>query len=112
MQNYHAPGGTWPFTAGAAYSAGDPVLLGTTGNGVVGIVCNDVANGGAGQAQVEGVFLVSKDTGQTWTQGERIYFDGTNFNTTATGTTFAGFAYAAAGSADTTGYLKLAAASA
>ena len=57
--NYIQEGKKAQFTAGADYTSGDLVNI---GSGVFGIVENTVASGSTGIANLEGVFEVPKDS--------------------------------------------------
>lgn len=69
--NYIQEGKVIPFTAGAAYSSGDVVVIG----GLLGVVLKDVANGATGQAAIEGVFEIPKVTAAVLTEGMRVQWD-------------------------------------
>jgi len=71
MNNYIQEGETLEFTAGAAYSAGDPVVIGQQ----IGVVVNDVASGAVGVARMEGVFDLPKVDAAVIAQGEMVGFD-------------------------------------
>ena len=97
--NYIQDGDILDYTAGAAISAGDFVVIGTVG----GVAINDIANGAVGAVAVSGVFRVTKATGAV-TQGALLYWNATNSNltTTAAGATLVGVAASAALSGDAT----------
>ena len=97
--NYIQDGDILDYTAGAAISAGDVVVIGTIG----GVAITDIANGATGAVAISGVFRVTKATGAV-TQGALLYWNATNSNltTTATGATLVGVAAAAALSGDAT----------
>lgn len=93
------------YTPSAADVAnGDVVDLSTR----IGVAGDDIAKGATGPVYVEGVFEIAKATGAI-TLGAAVYFDKTNKNisTTSSGNTPAGYAFAAAASADTTVLVKL-----
>lgn len=97
------------FTASGGDKAAGTVIV--SGN-VVGIVYDDTADTEVGALIVEAPapgLLVDKNTGEAWTVGDALYYDagGTDFTTTATANTYAGYAAQAAASADTTGYIAL-----
>lgn len=96
MKNYRAPGNVITFTAGAAYSSGDPVIIGS----VIGIATADVANGAVGEAQLVGVFELAKKSADTPSAGAKAYWDNTNkeVTTTSTANTLLGVFVAAYGS--------------
>src|SRR5262245_43424604 len=58
---------------------------------------------------VAGVHKVAKVTSQAWTQGALLYYVSAtkNFSTSSGGNTLAGVAERAAGTNDTTGYIRL-----
>lgn len=105
MNNAKGDGLTIEFTAAAAHSAGDPVLIGTA---LVGVCVDDVANGAQGVARMEGVFNVPCPTGAI-AQGDSLWWDvaDAEVNTSATGNIYAGKAWAASGSGVLTVDLKL-----
>ena len=107
MKNYIQPGEVISFTAGADIASGDLVFIGD----LPGIACADVANGGSGEAQLKGVFTLSKVSAQAWTAGDRIYYDASLAKVTNvkdTDTKFVGFAVAAADNPSSTGKVLLA----
>lgn len=69
--NFVQSGETVTFTAGADYSSGDVVVLGN----MLGVVVADVANGGTGVANVEGVFNLPKLDAAVIAQGEAVAWD-------------------------------------
>lgn len=87
-------------TAPYARDAGQGALVGA----LFGIAINDVANGAVGAFQVEGIFDITKKSGDTPAQGALVYWDDTNkyVTTTSSGNTLIGHAVAAAGSSDPT----------
>lgn len=60
-------------------------------------------------AENKGVFTCAKTTSQAWAEGDPLYWvvSTSKFSTVAAGNTFAGYASAVAGSADTTGSVLL-----
>lgn len=106
MRNFIQPGDIITQAAPYQRNSGQAALLGT----LVGVACDTVANGAIGDFKTTGVFTLDKATGQAWTTGAVLYWDDTarNFTTTVGATTRrAGTAYAAAGSGDTTGRVRL-----
>jgi predicted RecA/RadA family phage recombinase len=107
MKNYVSDGDTLTFTAGAAYSSGDGVLLGS----LFGFATGDIANGAEGVLLLEGVFTHAKAASQAWSVGAKVYWDDTNkvLTTTASGNTLVGVATlaVAGGASDTTGTVRL-----
>lgn len=107
MKNYVQPGDTITFTAGADYSSGDGVVVGT----LFGIACGDVANGDDGEIKTTGVFDLTKVGSQAWTVGAPIYWDAGNSRctTVAEDNPLIGVAVLAVGSGagETTGRVRL-----
>jgi predicted RecA/RadA family phage recombinase len=62
-------------TAAAAYSSGDPVVLGAAGNVSVGIALTDIANGAVGAVAIRGTFNMTKVSGAVIAQGETVNWD-------------------------------------
>ncbi len=96
-------------TAGATIAAGDLVF---TGADIVGIALASATSGQEFACRVEGVVNVTKITGETWAEGDKIYakpstmacsktFDATNY------TTIVGVAVEAVGSSVLDGDIKL-----
>lgn len=106
MAEYLQRGETLDYTnAGSAkIEAGDVIVLGTK----IGVAGCDIAVGAVGSVHVEGVYKFAKAT-DAITIGAAVYWDATNENitTTSTGNTLAGYAAAAAASADTTVLVKI-----
>lgn len=108
MKNYVQPGATLSFTAGATYSSGAGVVIG----GLFGVVAADVASGDSGEAEIVGVFDLTKVGSQAWAEGARVYWDAGNSRcttTAASGLLLIGTATAAVGSGagETTGRVRL-----
>jgi predicted RecA/RadA family phage recombinase len=85
-------------TATAAYSAGDIVIIGS----LVSYTRQAVASGDTdAELVVVGQGEVTKNAGEAWTIGQKIYWDSGNseFTSTATGNSFAGIASDVAASA-------------
>lgn len=74
--------------------SGAGTLIGTR----IGIAVDDVAANATGVFYIKGVFELNKLTADVVTQGAALYWDNTNLRltTTASGNTYAGWAYAAA----------------
>jgi len=93
----------YPNTSGATITAGTPVAA----TDVVGVVHEDIADGSTGVLHTCGVFTLPKVTGAI-TLGQKVYLTaGGNISTTATSNTFAGHAWTAAASADSTVNVRL-----
>lgn len=109
VAQYIGEGRSIPHTpSGSALDAGDVVDLGD----LIGIAITDIADGQLGAIAIEGEFLVAKkqSPAETWTVGEKLYWDaGTESftDTSAYSEAVAGFVSRAAGSSDTTGYIRL-----
>lgn len=98
---------------------GDTLSLTAPSGGVVSggfyqigqlLVCavHDAAQGETFQGKTTGVYSgAPKTTGQSWSEGSLLYWDGTKFTTTASTNLPAGCAVASAQSADTTGTVRL-----
>lgn len=69
-KNFIQEGSIIPFTAGAAITSGQVVVVGS----LVGIAMGDVANGAVGQLAVEGIFDVPAATAEI-TVGAPVYWD-------------------------------------
>jgi predicted RecA/RadA family phage recombinase len=106
MNNYIQPGNVIDFVAAAALESGDPVLIGSR----LGVCVADVASGSTGAAQIDGVFELPATTGETWTQGDDVYWNSSTSKLTTAGTGSTkrvAFAWLAKTSASTTGKVKL-----
>ena len=104
--NFVTHGESIPYTnaTGSNITSGSVVAVGD----MIGIALSDILIGSTGTVQLAGVAIVAKTTGQAWTQGAKLYWDGTSaFTTTVGSNVWAGWAYAAAASGDTTGQVKL-----
>ena len=106
-QNHIQSGAVMPYTnaTGADIAADAVVLVGTR----IGIALGDIADTESGQLAIEEVWTVPKVAPLVIAQGDLVYWDAAdaNVNKTATDNTLAGFAFAAAGSADTTVQVKI-----
>lgn len=111
--NFVQEGKVIPFTAGAAISSGQVVVVGS----MAGVSMGDVANGSVGQLAVEGVFDIPAATAAI-TVGAKVYWDadgdpvggtaGSGAATaTATDNTLVGYAVAAKASGGATVRVKL-----
>ena len=72
---------------------------------IFGVTQSNAENGAEVVLVTCGIFSLAKATGQSWTVGEKLYWDDTakNLTTTASGNTLVGAAHVAAQTADTTG---------
>lgn len=95
----------WANGTGSDVSSGDAVLV----EDKVFIALGDIADGENGQLGTCEVWEVPKEAPLVIAQGELLYWNeaGSQFTTTSTANTLAGFAFAAAASADTTVLIKL-----
>lgn len=99
------PGEVIDHVASGAKTSGQPVLIGTK----LGVCLADIANGSTGPVAMSGVYTVTKLTADVVTQGAALYWDNANsrLTTTASGNTYAGFAFAAASGSVSTVNIKL-----
>lgn len=105
-QNFIAPGEVLDVVAAAAITSGAPVKVGN----IIGVALGTAAIGQTVSVSICGAFSgLAKETGAAWAVGDTLYWDATNsrFTKTSSGNTFAGYAYAAALSADATGSVLL-----
>lgn len=108
MNSFFKPGDYIDYTnAGSAIAAGDVVQIGD----VLGIAVNDIAaSTGVGPVLIRGIVKVTKTGSQAWTQGQTVFYSGSNtFTTVATSNARAGVAAFAVGdgAGETTGYVLL-----
>lgn len=89
---------------GAAIVAHDVVIVASGTSGIIGIAVAAIsATTGTGQLEIKGRHTLPKASGEAFTQGQVLYWDGTQLSGTSTTTsTRAGRAAAAAASAATT----------
>lgn len=74
--NYVQPGDVIDWTnGGTAVSSGDPVVIGSNGDAVVGIALVDIANGATGSVATEGVYSVPKVDAAVIAAGELVIWD-------------------------------------
>ena len=105
MKNFVQSGARMTFIAAAAIVSGQVVKVGN----ILGVACNDVANGATGEIATQGVFTVPKVTAAVIAQGESLTWDVSagkfddNLATPATGdvTGASAVAWEAAGSSAT-----------
>jgi predicted RecA/RadA family phage recombinase len=100
-KNYVQPGDTITLIAPYNVSSGGGLLVGA----IFGVALADAVSGAAVEARRKDVFDLAKATGQSWTQGAKLYWDNTakNLTTTAASNTLVGAAAQAQASADTVG---------
>lgn len=91
-------------TAASAISSGDVVV----DNSRVLVAVADIASGAVGACFARNVEAeITKASGEAWSEGDPIYYDGSEFTTAAAGGTYAGVASRDAASSATTGYVDL-----
>ena len=92
-------------SSGSTIEANTIILYGAR----IGIAGTEIASGDTGGLIVTGVFEMPKASATAITAGAEVYWDDTNKNitTTSSGNTKAGFAVAAAASADATVLVKI-----
>lgn len=75
--NFVQEGGVlnWTNGTGSDVSSGDVVVLGETGDAVIGVALVDIADGAAGAVAVEGVFTLAKVSAAVFKQGESLIWD-------------------------------------
>ena len=97
---YVQVGDVLDYTATSAVARGDAVVIGSN---IVGIALDDIAANATGPVAIRGVFLVTKASVGI-SQGDKLYLDASGKFTTSpgTGNPFAGYAWSAAASTDTT----------
>lgn len=105
MKNYIQEGEVITVTAGVYITGGSMVKVGD----MIGIAVTDIANGAKGEVNLEGVYEVGKEADDI-AIGVKLYYKAATgtVTTTATSNTFAGYAFAAAGTSATVVLLKLA----
>jgi len=105
MKNFVMEGKTLTLTAPYAVTSGQGLLVGSA----FGVASYDAAISTDVEAVLEGVFTLTKATGQTWAVGALIYWDNAARNCTTTVATnkLIGVAQAAALTGDTVGNVRL-----
>lgn len=107
MKNFKSQGNTLTFLAAAAYSSGDPVLVGT----IFGVAAGDIALGAEGVINLTGVYDLPKTASQAWTVGAAVHWDAAAgaVTTVAEDNTLIGVAFAEVGSGaeETLGTVRL-----
>ena len=90
---------------GATISSGDPCIV----FGGIRIAINDIADGASGPAYDAGVIKLTAKASDTWSDGDRVYWDNTEEELTATADDnfFAGYASGDKAAAATTANVKL-----
>ena len=105
MKNFKQVGDHMDYTPTADVASGAMVLVGTK----VGIAIADIPANTTGALRMTGVASYAKKAADAPAQGAALYWDNTakNLTVTASGNTYAGFAFAAAAGAATTVDIKL-----
>jgi len=107
MENFVQQGSRLTYLNGTSVDidSGDVVLL----TNRIGIAVVDIEADDSGEVQIEGVFELTKTTGQAWTVGQQLYWDATNsaVTTTAGANQAAGVAAEIVASATATGNVKI-----
>jgi predicted RecA/RadA family phage recombinase len=105
MNRFIAEGHHMNYTPGAAVLSGVMVLVGTK----VGVAIADIAANTTGALRMTGVINYTKLTTDVVAQGAALYWDNTSkrLTTTASGNTYAGYAFAAATGTDTSVDIKI-----
>lgn len=105
MKNYVQAGLTIDHAPTAARASGAATLIGVK----IGVAVNDVAANVSGVFRLEGVFTLPAKSTDTPAQGAALYWDDTNRELTTTVSTnkYAGFAYAAKASGETSMPIKI-----
>lgn len=79
-KNYVSPGDKLNYTAPSAVTSGQGVLVGNT----FGVAVYDAAISEQVTLGITGVWELTKNAGEAWTEGQLIYWDNTNKRTTST----------------------------
>jgi predicted RecA/RadA family phage recombinase len=105
MKNFVSQGLTVDHTPAAARLSGAGTLIGTK----IGVAVNDTAISTQGVFALDGVFELPKLSTDVVAQGAALYWDNTNLRltVTASGNTYAGYAFAAAGNGVATVQINL-----
>lgn len=105
--NFIQPGDSIEYSnSGSAIASGAMVPVGNR----IGIAVTDIAaTTGTGTVSLEGVYSVSKDGDEAFAVGDALFYDASDATVTktATGNTWAGYAFAVAASDATSCHLKL-----
>lgn len=104
-KNYVQAGNVLTLLAPYQRNVGEGAIIGN----LFGVALNTVANGVAGEFATEGVWTLPKLAGAAWLLGQILYWDNAERHVTVVSTTNSriGAAQAAAGSAATTGNVRL-----
>jgi predicted RecA/RadA family phage recombinase len=110
LDRYPADTLTWSNGTGSKVTSGSLVEIQTGNDGFVGVAQTDIPDGESGALLIKGaVRNLAKKSGESWSQGVKLYWDSANgaLTKTASSYTYAGRADADAGSSDTIGKLLL-----
>jgi predicted RecA/RadA family phage recombinase len=109
MKNAFSQGITIDHAPTAARASGAATLIGSVGNGMIGVAKSDVAANALGVFHMDGVHTLPKLTTDVVAQGVLLYWDNTNLRLTLTsaGNTQAGRAFEAAGNGVTSVACKI-----
>lgn len=105
-KNYVEDGKTmdWTNSTGADVVSGDPVAVGA----LLGVAHGDIADGEDGVLHMVGVVALAKDEADSWSAGDKLYFDADNGNISTTESdVLAGTAWADAVTGDTDAPVRL-----
>lgn len=92
MKNFKQQGDTITVVAPGAVSSGDIVQVGQ----IVGIAITDALSGANVELKRTGIFELPAVSAEVWTDGQVVYFDGTNISdVSAAGKLMVGFAHGA-----------------
>ena len=107
MKNYVQPGNTITLTAPSDVASGDGLLVGS----IFAVATGNATNGETVEADLVGIFNLTKAASQAWSVGDKIYWDNTAkvATKTASGNTAIGVAVEAVGggASDTIGRVRL-----
>lgn len=105
MKNFIQDGQHLDYTHNAVVVSGQTILIGTK----IGVALKDYAANEAGVYRVAGVFGLPKKAADAPAAGAALYWDNTNkyLTVTASGNTYAGWAFAPAAGADATVAIKV-----
>ncbi|MBL3571985.1 hypothetical protein BV509_17465 [Rhodovulum sulfidophilum] len=103
MKNFLSHGENITLPAPADLRSGAGVLVGT----IFGVAQADAASGAPVVLVRRGLFTLPKTAAQAWTPGAKVYWDGAQCTTAASGNTLIGAAAAAAANPSETGTVLL-----
>lgn len=105
MQNFIQPGNTVTMTAPYAVTSGGGLKVGS----LFGVANTSAASGAAVEADIVGVFRMSKVSAQAWAAGDKVYWDDAAklMTTVTTGNLLIGVALEAAANPSSSGVVRL-----